>query len=138
MGNYSQSFQRELPGIAEFLRLASIAGFIMIFIMFDWSYLQFDHDGDFSGPVFRITGISIFLASLATFFEVLGDTKIKKKKVILGILILVGGQYSPFLHIYTGDYIRGAGSMPLIGDFIALACISILLWRINRVPEATS
>jgi len=138
MGSYSQSFQKELPGIAEFLRLAALAGFVIMLMMVDWDVPWLKLSSDSPGQIFRIAGISIFFAALATFFEVLGDSKIKSKKVVLVILILVGGQFAPFLHAYTGEYIEGAGSIPLMADFIALAWISILLWRLNREPKTTS
>jgi hypothetical protein len=127
MGRYSESFKQELPGIAAFLRLAALAGFIIMLVMTDWDSSWLDLSEDSSGQVFRIAGISIFFASLTTFFEVLGDSKIKIKKIVLGILILVGGQFTPFLHAYTGGNISGAGAVPLIADFIALAWISILI-----------
>jgi hypothetical protein len=135
MSCYSQAFQKELPGVAAFLRLAALAGFIMIFIMTDWYNLRFVCDGDLTGPVFRIAGISIFLASLATFFEVLGDSKIKRKKVILGILILLGSQFAPFLHIYTDDLIDEGGFIPLVADFIALVWITIMVTLAVRFPK---
>jgi di/tricarboxylate transporter len=125
--SYSESFQKELPGIAELLRLSALAGLIILLMMANWNYAELNLSSGSSEPIFKIAGVAIFFAALATFFQVLGDSKIKKKKTILGILILVGGQFAPFLNAYKGEDISGVGAIPLIADFIALAWVSILV-----------
>lgn len=138
MGSYSQSFQKELPGIAGFLRVVALIGLLLMPLGVDHSG-EYSVDGHLSGPFFKVVSISIFLASLASFFEVLGDNEIKRKKVFLGSLILVGGQFMPFFHLYSGDWIGGSEFIFLIADFFVLGWVFLFLWRLKRKkPYRTS
>jgi hypothetical protein len=76
---------------------------------------------------------------LASFFEVLGDDEIKRKKVFLGSLVLVGVQFMPLFHLYSGDWIDGSEFIFLIADFFVLGWVSFFLWRLKRKkPSPTS
>jgi len=138
MGNYSQSFQKELPGIAGFLRLVALIWLMLMLLGVDQNW-EYSIDGHLTGPLFKVVGISIFLASWASFFEVLGDDEIKRKKVFLGSLALVGVQFMPLFHLYSGDWIDGSEFIFLIADFFVLGWVSFFLWRLKRKkPSPTS
>lgn len=131
MGIYSQSFQKELPSTAGFLRLVALAGLLLMTLGVD-NGGEYSIDGHLTGPFFKAVSISIFLASMASFFEVLGDCEIKRKKVFLGSLVLVAGQFMPFFHLYSGNWIDGSEFIFLIADFFVLGWVSFFLWRLKR------